>query len=536
LAGVKGNHLVTGSLPGAFSSLATAVRLPAHERDAPAEVHRDPATPPRPGLRPAHDENPSKVNPLQPLHLAAGLLVLEGMELPLLRVAVLSRAEAQAQRLASQLAGARVEAAAFALDAPEPSPAQLSPGLLVVSLDGVDVRSAIRLASARAPGCPLLLVGELPWPPGWLQAFAVGVVGVVRPEALDAAVVTFLHASLPGRPGAIRGSGVFWELPGFLDSLEALGRTGTLVVTSVTQGVGRVEFDAGEATLARFGLRSGQEAWTALRACQGSWSFREHAGSAAPADPLPELDARSVRVLLVHEDSATLAARADHLARQGFQVVSAHGPAEALQALAVGPFEAAVLDVAEAAEVRRRLASDLRSRETHQVVAARTGEPSRGGLPAGASPAQVEAAVRAGLAPRAEAQARLRSWQLDESVSFEVDAVGLQWLVRQLEAVAVTGTLELRGAGGEVAQVWFIDGRLCQATRGGAWGAEALAPLLIARGVTALLEVAGLPEGEGFAGAPTGAVLEALVARAEDLVRGPGTAATVHASGVYRAA
>jgi hypothetical protein len=259
--------------------------------------------------------------------------------------------------------------------------------------------------------------------------------------------------------------------------------------------------------------------------------FREHPLPVPGEAPLDvELDPRRVRLLVVHEDTGHLAARADHLARLGFQVVSADGLATALQALARGPFDAAVAELAEGAELQRQLAADLRSRETALVLA---GGP--GGLPRGAAPAQVEAAVRAVLAPRARALAQLQGWRLEDALALDAGGLGVQWLLRQLEAHAVTGTLTLQAGRGAI-QAWFIDGRLCQATGEASRGVEALAPLLSAPALAATLEVTGLPEGEGFSGAPTGSVLESVVARAEALRRPPGGPLRPRPSGVYRAA
>jgi len=463
--------------------------------------------------------------------MAVGLLLARGMETELLRVAVLARDAEAARALAARLQAPGLQPGAFALEAPAEALAAFEPRLAVVLLEGLERLDGLAEVAARLSDCPLVLAGEVPWPQVWLLPFATGVVGSLPVARVQPAALAGLVAVLPGRPGAIRGSGAYGELPDFLASVAALGRTGTLEVQSVTLGLGRGELVQGQPGEARFGQRTGGAAWEALRGARGSWLFREHAPAGPGAGPAPaELDPRAVRLLVVHEDTACLAARADHLARLGFQVVTAHDRAGATQALARGPFDAAVLDLFDGAELARQLAADLRSRETALVLA---GAPA--GPPRGAPPAPVEAAVRAVLARRALALAQLRGWRLDDALALDAGALGVQWLLRQLESHAVTGTLTLQ-AGRSSVQVWFIDGRLCQAASEVAWGLEALAPLLTAPGVTATLEVAGLPEGEGFSGASTGAVLESLVARAEALLRPPGAPLRPRASGVYRAA
>jgi hypothetical protein len=443
------------------------------------------------------------------------LLRSQAMGKPALRVTVLAWAEADARALAARLVAPYLELSACALMVRPEALAEQAPQLVVLAVGPGEAVDAVRQANGLAPGLPLLVAGEVPWPPVWLAAFSTGVVAAVPLAKLEAAALKGLEASLAGRPGALRGSGTYGELPAFLDALEVLGRTGTLVVTSVSAGVGHGELLRGQHGEARFGHLTGPDAWRALREARASWLFREHPPLAAPGVQA-ELEPACAQVLLVQEASAALAERAQHLGRVGFQVTTAHDAEAAAAALARGAFDAALLATAGAGALQQRLAEEARARETRLLCVSDPDDRFDEGLARDAAPAEVEAVLRAALAPRCEALARLRAWTLDEALGFEVDSLGLQWLLRQLAAEGVTGTLELQ-AGRAATRAWFVDGRLCQA-RGedgpvGRQGVDALAPVLAQRGLVATLEVAGLPEGEGFGGASTHEVLRAVAAR-----------------------
>jgi hypothetical protein len=428
------------------------------------------------------------------------------MPSPVLEIAVLARTADEAQQLRVRLQSPRLSVRAFVLGGPVGDLEASAPVLTLVSLAGAEVSEVV--AAASAPGRALVLVGEVPWPALWWAGFSTGVVGVLAPAALDADALVGLAASLRTRPGAIRGSGTFGELPGFLEALAAVRRTGTLVVRSVTEGAGRAELVLGQPREARYGLRSGPEAWAALQASRGSWEFREHGTRVGPAvRDRAELDHRGTRLALV---GAELAPQAAHLAHLGFEVLAVRGSGQAR--------EVVLLDGVQGLEPRPWADDEARLRG-QAAVRARS---------CGVTLQEVEEAVQALLVPRAEVLAQLRAWQLEEAVRLEVEAVGLTWLVRQLALEGITGTLELRG-GPLAVRAWFAGGRLCQASGEDGLlpvvGFAALEPLLSRRDLLATLEVGGLPEGEGFGGVGTEAVLEALAARTAG-----------RASGVHRAA
>jgi CheY-like chemotaxis protein len=240
-----------------------------------------------------------------------------------------------------------------------------------------------------------------------------------------------------------------------------------------------------------------------------------------------------VRLLLVDDDEATLKLLGSYFARKGFATVSATGGGDALTSLGAGRFDVAVLDLnmprVDGWSVLAAMGDDVRTRETYVLlysahddyreVLLRAGLGAHAALPKTARLADVEQRVLDLLAPRRAAQARLDAWRVDQTLSFDVDALGVQWLLRACAARCVTSVLDVEAAWASW-RLWFVEGRLCQvrclghdSARTASRGPVALWPLLTARGLRARLCDGEVPEGEGFAGAASSALLDELVGR-----------------------
>jgi DNA-binding response OmpR family regulator len=479
-----------------------------------------------------------------------------------MRAVVLAPTKGDAARYEAMLAASWLATSALGLDEPTLHEAlrSFAPSVLVLVAepDSEELASALgHLELCGLGELPVALVVKRATPQAMLTPFRVGVVGLLERARLDDSVLRALLLSVEERPGLVRGTGAFHELPALLNHVTQYHRSGSLTVTGEAGGDARFEW--GRLQRASCGAAVGEAALEALKGANSGWAFHEEAPIVEDrfgADPQPEaptrrtvlsqetiaqLRARSdtaaakngVRLLVVDDDEATLKLVGGYFSRKGYETVVAPGGADALATLGAQRFDVAVLDLnmprIDGWSVLAAMGDDVRTRETlvllysahddYREVLLRAGLGAHAALPKTARLNEVEEKVVELLAPRRQALAQLRAWTVDDTLPLDVDSLGVQWLVRACAAVKVTGALDLATNWARW-RLWFVEGRLCQARCQGnddaathTHGDVALWPLLTARGLRGRLTDGDVPPGEGFEGNPTLVVLSDLVGR-----------------------
>jgi CheY-like chemotaxis protein len=246
-----------------------------------------------------------------------------------------------------------------------------------------------------------------------------------------------------------------------------------------------------------------------------------------PLFTAPQVDAEAARtsLLFVDDDTAVVQMLASFFSKKGYQVVTAADGVEAMGKLVGQAFDGVIADLnmprLDGWGLLRLIREDLR---THEVPVALFSaqdnyRESLRLLHAGAQAyfpktlrlTSLELQVKELLEPRRRFVRLIAS---DGGVSFDLSALGLQWVCRVLEREAFTGQLDAADGWGTW-RVWFADGRLVQASaRMGTnllSGDRALASLLAAKKAEGSL-LRGTRSGEdGFNGHSTRATLDRLV-------------------------
>jgi DNA-binding response OmpR family regulator len=246
-----------------------------------------------------------------------------------------------------------------------------------------------------------------------------------------------------------------------------------------------------------------------------------------PLFSTPQVDAEAARtaLLFVDDDTAVVQMLASFFSKKGYQVVTAADGVEAMGKLVAQPFDGVIADLnmprLDGWGLLRLIREDLR---THEVPVALFSaqdnyRESLRLLHAGAQAyfpktlrlTSLELQVKELLEPRRRFARLVAS---DGGVSFDLSALGLQWVCRVLEREAFVGQLDAADGWGTW-RVWFTDGRLVQASArmGTALlsGDRALASLLAAKKAEGSLLRGTRSSEEGFGSQPTRATLERLV-------------------------
>ncbi len=241
----------------------------------------------------------------------------------------------------------------------------------------------------------------------------------------------------------------------------------------------------------------------------------------------PQIDAEAARtsLLFVDDDTAVVQMLASFFSKKGYQVVTAADGVDAMGKLVAQPFDGVIADLnmprLDGWGLLRLIREDLR---THEVPVALFSaqdnyRESLRLLHAGAQAyfpktlrlTSLELQVKELLEPRRRFARLIAS---EGGVSFDLSALGLQWVCRVLEREAFTGQVDAADGWGTW-RVWFSDGRLVQASaRMGTTllsGDRALASLLAAKKAEGSLLRGTRSSEEGFGSQPTRATLERLV-------------------------
>jgi CheY-like chemotaxis protein len=354
---------------------------------------------------------------------------------------------------------------------------------------------------------PVLVISENTRDASFVSGLRTGVVAILplpfQPSYVTTAKV--IWNELPSRPGTAKGSTDSEGLERILDTIRRTRRSGLLQTQSKDQSLGKAFFNRGKLDHAAFGALVSRDALKAI-ANQGvvSWTFSEltgkggdgsgvvlefgntHSGeietevatvpdSAHPADepltfevpiprastPTPPPAIRSAapdpltRLLLVDDDTTLLRMFNALFAKHGFEVTTATDGERGMEAALGREFDVVLADLnmprLDGWGLLRLLRDDYRTREL-PVAFLSAHDDYRDALKALNAGAQaylskgtkldtVVGQVQKLLVPRALVRAQL---EYDDPVDLDLLQLGPQWLLRQLAAHHLTGSLQAK--------------------------------------------------------------------------------------------
>lgn len=298
----------------------------------------------------------------------------------------------------------------------------------------------------------------------------------------------------------------------FLGMYRRARRSGFLQVNPETPFEGRAQFRDGELVQAEYGPLRGEEALgEMLQIEDGVWHFNEgvvappprrfsfERRSSPPASgskpPLPPPEGRP-RLLVVDDDPDLRVLFRAQLGKAGFEVDVASDGIQGVEVASSKPFDLVIADLnmprMDGWGMLKALKENYRTRELPVVFLSahddyrETLKAARAGahdyLPKTGWAEGVAQRVRALVAPRLLA---LKELEQGHALSVSANLLGLQWLMRALAQLALTGELEMRDEWGEY-RVIMRDGTPLDASarwpKRQASGLPAVAALLVSRG------------------------------------------------------
>ncbi len=393
-----------------------------------------------------------------------------------------------------------------------PATASRPPDLVLLhgELGAADTDAALKALASSPTLAParVVLVAKDGAEARFARFFRNGIVEVLTASADPVALHT-LWTELPLRPGVIHGRGDRRELHGLMSHLRRTMRSGELKVNPGTQKEGKASFLRGAMQSAQYFDSTADKALVSMLASAASWSFSELEGAAGqgrgvvvalddpgleaeieigeeeldtldletPADePLAEPALPGpVSLLLVDDDPELCRMFSLILSRRGFQVTTAADGLEGYETAKAAPqFQVIVADLSmprlDGWGLLRALREDFQTKEI-PVAFLSCHEDYRESLKALDAGAQaylsksvkhdaLATQIRALLAPRARCQAALAQ---GHPGPFELDPVGVQWFLRELERTRFTGLMDA-GDGWASYELFWQEGVAVHAT------------------------------------------------------------------------
>ncbi|MDQ3262270.1 MAG: response regulator [Myxococcota bacterium] len=416
--------------------------------------------------------------------------------------------EARAQTTASFEAAGWTVSSAAAVPATVARPPDLV--LLHGELGATDTDTQLKALASSPALAParVVLVAKDNAEGRFARFFRNGIVDVIAAPADPTALQT-LWTELPLRPGVIQGRGDRRELHGLMSHLRRTLRSGELKVNPGTQKEGKASFLRGAMQSAHFFESTADKALVSMLASAAGWSFSELEGAAGQGrgvvvalddpgleaeieigeedledgEPLdletpaeePLAEPGPVLLLLVDDDPELCRMFSLILGRRGFQVTTAADGLEGFETAKAAPeFQVIVADLSmprlDGWGLLRALREDFQTREI-PVAFLSCHEDYRESLKALDAGAQaylsksvkhdaLATQIRALLAPRSQCHAALAQGQPGP---FELDQVGVQWFLRELERTRFTGLMDA-GDGWASYELFWQDGVPVHAT------------------------------------------------------------------------